>query len=444
MKIWSVTCTGSRLLAMLTLSALPQLAQAEDFSYNPPGTLKDGSGQGHATEIIYAPNMRFPLAYGPAYANSQLWNPGGIKGPPGSQCSASNYDYPWWDNYCETRQWEMPLCPAGKGHQGQDIRPATCEIDVHPTVATAYAQVTLLQAGFLFIEAPNGQEFGYLHTESEMVSEGEWVSAGQPLSRVSNIFGDSKTTRHLHFHMWQNLAGYGYVYVPPYTSLIPSYLDLMEIEDRPATGRLVDVGCESIRGWGYEPTTPAQTIPVHVYFNGPKSDPQALGVAIEADQPGLDFCGEEALGACEHSFNLELPRSVRDGSVHEIYAYGQTPDLGVTTELEDSPQSLRCDREAIPYGVRRKIGGVQGLANWHFSPFWDGLAVDASEQQALPEGPGLSLEPHFVEDPDQPGGVLADRYRRPGSYQARGDRPRGVETRHPRTRRYHTRKIGRT
>ena len=42
--------------------------------------------------------MRFPIEVAPAYPNSQVYRPGGLYGGGGSQCDASNYDYPWQDN----------------------------------------------------------------------------------------------------------------------------------------------------------------------------------------------------------------------------------------------------------------------------------------------------------------------------------------------------------
>jgi hypothetical protein len=34
--------------------------------------------------------------------------------------------YPWQDNFCEARSFEVGQCAGGYGHQGQDIRPAPC------------------------------------------------------------------------------------------------------------------------------------------------------------------------------------------------------------------------------------------------------------------------------------------------------------------------------
>src|SRR5690606_9414724 len=90
------------------LGAIGLSASALAFDYHPPGDLVEGSGQGRVDDTVYAPGMRFPIENAPAYANSQVYNPGGYLGPAGGQCDAVNYSYPWRDNYCEIRQWDMP------------------------------------------------------------------------------------------------------------------------------------------------------------------------------------------------------------------------------------------------------------------------------------------------------------------------------------------------
>ena len=92
------------------------------FKFNPPGQLQTNTGQGDSDGTVYAPGMRFPIEKPNAYANSQVYRRGGGD-QGGDQCKAANYSYPWSDNFCEIRDRTTPLCPAGKGHQGQDIRP---------------------------------------------------------------------------------------------------------------------------------------------------------------------------------------------------------------------------------------------------------------------------------------------------------------------------------
>jgi len=119
------------------------LLAGEPF-YAPVGELVPGSGEGAADATVYAPGMRYPVRDAPSYPNSQVWGHGGSEGPGGSQCDAENFSYPWHDNYCETRSWDMPLCPSGVGHQGQDIRASTCDNAVHPYVASRAGTVTSL------------------------------------------------------------------------------------------------------------------------------------------------------------------------------------------------------------------------------------------------------------------------------------------------------------
>ena len=215
-------------LVLLTATLTVSVAGAQPpFTHLPPGDLAPGSGQGRLDKTNYAPGMRFPLEASPAFANSQVWNPGGQHGK-GSQCSASNYSYPWRDNYCETRSWPISLCPAGQGHQGQDIRAASCTSNTHWAVAAADGKVTNIGNYSLYVLASDGTtRFDYLHMSSIGVSVGETVKAGTRLGKVSNMFNGTPTTIHLHFNIRQNLADQGWTYVPPYIALIDAYQRLL-------------------------------------------------------------------------------------------------------------------------------------------------------------------------------------------------------------------------
>ncbi|HJL16417.1 MAG TPA: cell wall-binding repeat-containing protein [Sandaracinaceae bacterium LLY-WYZ-13_1] len=219
------SCIPSLALAWVALAA-PAAAQ---FTYSPPGDLErpgGGSlrvGAGRVDARVYAPGMRFPLESGPAYANSQIYGHGGYMGPGGGQCAAANYAYPWHDNYCEERSWSMPLCPSGRGHQGQDIRPATCRDDHHWAVAAAAGTVTNIGSYSVYVTADDGTRYDYLHMRSVAVSRGQRVTRGQRLGRVSDAFGSSSTTVHLHFNIRQYVSGLGSVFVPTYMSLVRSY-----------------------------------------------------------------------------------------------------------------------------------------------------------------------------------------------------------------------------
>lgn len=211
-----------------TLVASSALA-APAFSYDPPGELVDGSGEGRVDTKVYAPEMRFPMESGPAYANSQVWGRGGSQGGGGSQCDAVNFSYPWHDNYCESRTWDMPLCPSGEGHQGQDIRAADCKKDVHWVVAAADGTITNIGNYSVYLTTADGTRFDYLHMSNVAVSEGEKIKRGQHLGKVSNAFNGTPTTVHLHFNIRQNVKGIGSVYVPTYMSLVQSYEYLLGI-----------------------------------------------------------------------------------------------------------------------------------------------------------------------------------------------------------------------
>src|SRR5262249_16475378 len=73
----------------------PQSAPGSDFTYFQPSDEVPGSGSSYvATSAPIAPNICFPIR-AKAFANSQVWGVGGIKGAKGSQCDAANYSYPW-------------------------------------------------------------------------------------------------------------------------------------------------------------------------------------------------------------------------------------------------------------------------------------------------------------------------------------------------------------
>lgn len=243
------------IVAMLV--AVPVSAIAADFTYNPPGMLVSGSGSGRGDTNVYAPGMRFPIEVAPAYPNSQVWGVGGNSGPAGGQCDTRNYSYPWWDNYCESRTWDMPLCPSGKGHQGQDIRPSTCVKNVHWVVSAEPGEVTSIGSYSVTIASDNGTQHRYLHMEpsSLTVQVGSRVQQGERIGKVSNAFGDSSTTIHLHYDLIQNVAGVGTVFVPSYMSLVRSYERLLGIPQEPcgvvpAAGGVVDnsSACFSLGG----------------------------------------------------------------------------------------------------------------------------------------------------------------------------------------------------
>jgi len=218
------------------------------FAYHPPGDLlAQDKGRGRVGDRrVYAPNIIFPIKIdkrseptppgGHAFMNSQIWNFGGwgygkVKGPGGSECTASNFNPSLQrDNFCEVRGWDMPMCPSGQGHQGQDIRPPSCADNKWEVVAVVDGTITSsTKSTQVELKGEDGTLYEYLHMHpaSIKVERGQKVKQGQVLGRVSNYMGGTpSTTRHLHFNIEQTVSIDGdtdRVYVPPYTSLIAAY-----------------------------------------------------------------------------------------------------------------------------------------------------------------------------------------------------------------------------
>jgi murein DD-endopeptidase MepM/ murein hydrolase activator NlpD len=215
--------------AAICLAWSSGLAQSAP-SYRPAGDLEAGSGQGYTDDRVFLPRMRFPLDQAPAYANSQVHRPGGQAG--GDQCSAVNYAYPWRDDFCEARSWSVPLCPSGKGHQGQDIRPSTCQKNTYWAVAADDGVVANIGSYSVSIQGNDGTIYRYLHLQMSdlAVQENDNIRRGDRIGKVSNFFGGTPTTIHLHFDVKAAVSVNGRVrstYIPPYSSLIASYQKLL-------------------------------------------------------------------------------------------------------------------------------------------------------------------------------------------------------------------------
>ena len=214
---------------------------ATDFPHHDPMDLIAGSGHGYTESTLWAPNICFPLADTPAYANSQVYHAGGTAVPSNTdQCDAGNYAYPWQDNFCESRSWTNPLCNSGQGHQGQDIRPKTCKANTYWAVAAEDGTVTQIGSYTVAITGNSTPHriYRYLHmkTSSVKVQLYDHVVRGQKLGLVSNNLGTSGgkpqyTTIHLHFELRiaqaETLSDGTHLtansFVPPYSSLVEAY-----------------------------------------------------------------------------------------------------------------------------------------------------------------------------------------------------------------------------
>ncbi len=224
---------GSGCMSLLLL--IMPAAHAAEPSFNPPGALEKNSGTGVADPTVYYPAMRFPLESGPAFLNSQVYRPGGNKGvvKNGDQCDPINYAYPWTDNFCEARGWDAPMCPGGKGHQGQDIRPATCKKNLHWAVAVEDGIIAHIGVYSVTLQAPSGTLYRYLHLGMRDLGVRlmDTVKKGDRIGRVSTDFGGTSTTIHLHFDIKDAVRGgkeQGMLYMPPYTSLKAGYKRLLD------------------------------------------------------------------------------------------------------------------------------------------------------------------------------------------------------------------------
>ncbi|MCA9709170.1 MAG: hypothetical protein KDK70_25220 [Myxococcales bacterium] len=385
-------------LGLIALVVDPASAQAggEPFEYMPAGQLTPGSGQGRMDDNVYVPGMRFPMEEGPAFANSQVWGHGGGSGPGGGQCDTENYSYPWWDNYCETRSWDMPMCPAGIGHQGQDIRPATCANDTWWNVASDPGTVTNIGSYSVYVTRADGVRFDYLHGTGNIVAPGQSLERGDRINRVSNEFGGTPTTYHLHFNLRMDVAGFGIVYAPTYMSLIGAYQELMGLVGNGQGQVESSSSCAALVGWAQSGEDPEGPATVLVAFDGAYDDPGASVIEVLADRPREDLC--EPLGSCNHGFEVEVPLLLRDTSQHDVRFYVVGAN-GSPLELDDSPYGFTCEPPPLPDGVRRVLPSPEVVAAWSFSPLWQVAWAPQAQLDAIPPG---------EEFPDHPVLVVSD------------------------------------
>ena len=215
----------------------PEPTAEPAFYYYPPGDLEPNSGQGYQDNTIYIPDLVFPIKDAPAFLQSQVYRfGGGMIG--GDQCDPRNFSYPWRDNYCEKRSRDngTPYCPINKVHLGQDIRvgtPEGCNAERrqsasdrrrYAVVASEDGLISNIGRYTVNVRA-GGRIYRYMHMNMMAleVSLGQSVKAGDTLGYVSNDFGGTPTTLHLHFEIKHNTAESGWTWAPPYTSLVAAY-----------------------------------------------------------------------------------------------------------------------------------------------------------------------------------------------------------------------------
>ncbi|SFK63491.1 M23 family metallopeptidase [Caulobacter sp. UNC279MFTsu5.1] len=214
----------------------PPAPSPATFAHEPAGAIPAGQGSGYLDRTVWSPAMCWPLQ-DDAFANSQVYGHGGGKGPAGTgQCDQANYSLPWRDTFCEARSRDNPLCAGGgTGHQGQDIRPAACKKNQYWAVAAETGVITDIGSYTVTLTASAAPHrvYRYLHMQMAAlaVKEGDTVAAGQKLGKVSNDFGGTPTTIHLHFELRAGAAGATtdgkpvvlHTFLPPYMSLAEAY-----------------------------------------------------------------------------------------------------------------------------------------------------------------------------------------------------------------------------
>ncbi|KRR07754.1 peptidoglycan DD-metalloendopeptidase family protein [Bradyrhizobium valentinum] len=204
------------------------------FTYYPGGDIISRSSirrRGGRADFAAYSQIRFPLEKAPAAIRSQSFGRKRTEGV-----------YPWRDNFCEARSFQVGQCAAGFGHQGQDIRPAPCppnsnsESSCHPRKQSVVAvrdgiliRSLKQQAATLQINTRNEHiRFRYMHMnpsamDADGILSGRRVAEGEKVGVVSNYLDfPNGTSYHLHFDV-QVFTRDGWIWVNPYTTLIASY-----------------------------------------------------------------------------------------------------------------------------------------------------------------------------------------------------------------------------
>ncbi len=211
--------------------------RSPDFSYRPSGDIIANSSarnRGGRVDLIAYSQIRFPLAKAPVLVSSQQFGK--------RKSGVYQGIYPWRDNFCEARSFQVGQCAAGFGHQGQDIRPAPCppnsdgEAACHPRKQAVVAvrdgiliRSPKQQAATLQINTGNEHiRFRYMHMnpstmDADGILSGRRVAEGEKIGVVSNYLDfPNGTSYHLHFDV-QVFTRDGWIWVNPYTTLITSY-----------------------------------------------------------------------------------------------------------------------------------------------------------------------------------------------------------------------------
>src|SRR5262249_382032 len=129
------------------------VAPSADFTYRPSGDIIARTGSrrqsGHVDPTAYS-QIRFPRVHVPAAIRSQSF-------ARRDKTSLVAGVYPWRDNFCEARSFNVGQCASGFGHQGQDIRPRPCTAEEGAEACDNKRQAVVAVRDAVVIRAPKQQ-----------------------------------------------------------------------------------------------------------------------------------------------------------------------------------------------------------------------------------------------------------------------------------------------
>jgi murein DD-endopeptidase MepM/ murein hydrolase activator NlpD len=218
---------------------------SHSFGYFAPGQIQSGTsfhGQGGRADYTVYSQIRFPLAEAPVVAGTELFRRGARPRitDPNDFLAVQAATVPWRDNFCERRGFSVSQCPAGIGHQGQDIRPLICHpapnsdrCDPPGNVVAVRSGVILRsprqEAAYLVVNTANEHiRFRYLHMsprkmDADNLLSGRHIDEGEVIGEVGNYsMKEAGTSYHLHFDI-QVPTSDGWVFVNPYMTLVSAY-----------------------------------------------------------------------------------------------------------------------------------------------------------------------------------------------------------------------------
>ncbi|MBR0725767.1 M23 family peptidase [Bradyrhizobium manausense] len=217
-----------------------------DFSYRPSGDIIPNTGYrkqgGHPDAMAYA-QIRFPLEKAPAFVHSQSYAKRDKDDGPTA--------YPWRDNFCESRSFEVWQCGGGYGHQGEDIRAADCPspgdgrdaCDPKQRGVVAVRDAVVIRASkdqAATLEVNSRTEhirFRYMHMNPQALNadgvlNGRIVTESEKIGVISNYLDHpAGTSMHLHFDV-QVFTRDGWIWVSPYVTLVSAYERLIRARGR--------------------------------------------------------------------------------------------------------------------------------------------------------------------------------------------------------------------